>query len=208
MPPEGEEQAMREGARGLALAIARLRRLDGGAPAVARVLEALGDRSAPLLLLLLGLIAMVPSPGLPVGMVFGSIAAIVAIQMLILRRRLALPRRLARRPIPAPLLRAAVRRGVPWLRRLQGRLRTRLPWAAGGAGTVVAGAVILVQSVLIALPIPFGNTLPALAVMVLSLGLAVRDGLMVLAGHGLALLAAGVSAGLLWGTVAVVGAVA
>jgi hypothetical protein len=51
---------------------------------------------------------------------------------------------------------------------------------------------------LIALPIPFGNTLPGLSVILMGLGLAADDGLAVLGALLLALLATGVSIALTW----------
>ncbi len=58
----------------------------------------------------------------------------------------------------------------------------------------------MVQAVLIALPIPFGNTLPGMAVIGIALGLIARDGLAVATGLGLSALAMITSAGLIWGT--------
>ncbi|WP_374694418.1 exopolysaccharide biosynthesis protein [Halomonas sp. SpR1] len=57
------------------------------------------------------------------------------------------------------------------------------------------GIVIFIMAVLIALPVSFGNTLPGLAVLILSLGLAQRDGIAVAAGLGLALVAGADSSG-------------
>jgi hypothetical protein len=61
------------------------------------------------------------------------------------------------------------------------------------------GIVVLIMAVLVALPIPFGNLVPGLAVFLIALGLAQRDGAAVAAGLSLALLACVVSAGLLYG---------
>ena len=58
----------------LALALVGLRRLPGDPLTVGGVVDRLADHSAALVLLLAGLLAVVPSPGLPVGFVFGSIA--------------------------------------------------------------------------------------------------------------------------------------
>jgi hypothetical protein len=54
------------------------------------------------------------------------------------------------------------------------------------------------MGVLIALPIPFGNTLPGLSVIVMGLGLAIGDGLAVLGALILAVLATGTSIALTW----------
>jgi hypothetical protein len=54
------------------------------------------------------------------------------------------------------------------------------------------------MGVLIALPIPFGNTIPGLSVIVMGLGLAIGDGLAVLGALILAILATGTSIALTW----------
>jgi hypothetical protein len=54
------------------------------------------------------------------------------------------------------------------------------------------------MGVLIALPIPFGNTLPGLSVILMGLGLAIGDGLAVLGALILAVLATGISIALVW----------
>ncbi len=68
----------------------------------------------------------------------------------------------------------------------------RSPWLA---------AKIAMMAALIILPIPFGNVLPALALMLLGLGLAFRDGVLVLVGAatgGLALLSTSALAFAAW----------
>ena len=64
----------------------------------------------------------------------------------------------------------------------------------------VLGVVILTMAILIALPIPFGNMLPGLAVLITTLGMAQRDSLAIGIGLLFAILAAGVSAGILAGS--------
>jgi hypothetical protein len=54
----------------------------------------------------------------------------------------------------------------------------------------------VVNDVLIVLPIPFGNTAPAVAVLVLALGLVAGDGLAVGAGLALTAVAAAIDIGL------------
>ena len=87
------------------------------------------------------------------------------------------------------------------IKRLERLTRPRLaalvqPWAIR-----VLGLVVLVNAVLIILPIPLGNTLPAVAVMSLALGLIARDGMAVAAGLGLSATALAASAALVGGAV-------
>ena len=59
--------------------------------------------------------------------------------------------------------------------------------------------IVFIMAVLIALPIPFGNVLPGLAVLAIALGLAQRDDVAVLAGLVLAVLSVLTSVALIYG---------
>lgn len=186
----------------LALSLMGLRRGTIGQATVGCVVDRLSEHSAMLVLLLAGTLAVVPSPGLPVGLVFGSVAALVALRMLVRPGPIRLPRRLAARPMPAVVLETLARRGVPVLRRIERLTRPRLGPLVTGAGAKLAYLMIVLQALLVALPIPFGNTLPGVAIVLLALGLGRNDGAVVLCGHLVGLLAAALSAFLLGAAVA------
>ena len=61
---------------------------------------------------------------------------------------------------------------------------------------LIGGSLVL-NGLVILLPVPFGNQLPALGCAAYGLGLIRRDGVMILAGHAL------VAAGLAWNAVLV-----
>ena len=61
-------------------------------------------------------------------------------------------------------------------------LRPRLLWLTCALGERLIGAVCLFLAVVLVLPIPFGNMLPAAAISLLALGVLERDGLWVIAG--------------------------
>ena len=72
------------------------------------------------------------------------------------------------------------RRGPALLRSVERRLRPRASLLAAGPIRPLLALVVALMGILIALPIPFGNTLPGLAVILMGLGLALGDGLAVL----------------------------
>ena len=90
-----------------------------------------------------------------------------------------------------------VRRIAPWLQRGERMLRPRLSWLARPPMEWLIGAVCLLLAIVLTLPIPLGNILPALAISVLALAILERDGLWVLYGLGLALVAAAVVSGVI-----------
>lgn len=191
--------------RSLALSLSRLRRIGGPAgPTMAEAAAHLADRSALLMILLVAALSLVPSPGLPLGLLGGTAIVWLAVAALAGNPRGRLPAALSARRLPRPLLEAALRRLVPLLRRVERRMAPRLPALATGPGAALALAGIVFQGFLLALPLPFGNLLPGLAILVLAAGLLWRDGLGVLAGHALSLVSAVVLGGMVWGAVALV----
>lgn len=147
--------------------------------------DRLGPEAFGLVLLLLTLPTVVPAPG-PWGMMFGTLIGLIAIQVMIGRERLWLPERFRRQPVPASTLRSVIARALPWITRVEGRLReSRMERLAGRRARVLLASTLLVLAIIIALPIPFGNLAPALALFAFSLGFMARDGLAVMIGIGL-----------------------
>lgn len=186
---------------GASTLLKRLReRLSGEKPTLGEVFGHLGDRAPGFLLLALAVPAIVPTPGIPAGFLFGTVLAIVAIQMIAGRDRLRVPGWIGRRRVSRDTLDRLVDKGTPVIERIERTLRARYPSLTRAGILRPLGAFVLVMGVLIALPIPFGNTLPGLAVLVIALGLIAKDGLAVAAGIGLGAVATGVSAALVAGT--------
>jgi hypothetical protein len=152
------------------------------------------DASVGWLLLLLAVPALVPSPGVPLGMIFGTGLALLALHLTFGPRPVRLPKWIARRRLATSSLDAATARLGPMIERLERLTRPRLAALVRPSVIRLLGLVVLVNAVLIILPIPLGNTLPAMAVMTMALGLIARDGMAIVAGLGLSVGALAVSA--------------
>jgi hypothetical protein len=189
----------------LARSLIGLRRLSDEPITVGGVVERLADHSAALVLLLAGLLAVLPSPGLPVGLVFGSIAALVALRTAWRPGPVYVPPWLARRPLPRAVIDGVARSASALVRRIERRTRPRLGALARGAGASLGYLMIALQAVLVALPVPFGNTVPGVAIVLIALGLARGDGAVVAVGHLVGAAAVLAFGGLLAAGIATVG---
>jgi hypothetical protein len=150
---------------------------------VGEVVDRLGAAGLGLMLLALALPGLLPSPGLPVGLVFGVAVAVIGAQVMGGATRLALPAWLRRRMVGTRLVAGIAERGVPWLRRAERLLRPgRFGVLAGPRAHVALAVPILALGLVLALPIPFANMPPALALIAFALGLLERDGLAILIG--------------------------
>ena len=157
-------------------------------------LQALGSRGLGAMLIPPSLIILLPSgmvPGVPgvaaVTMIF------IAGHMVLNRDRLWLPRRLARMPLPAARLNAGLRRFHPWAMRIDRWTESRFAWFAASRFAVDTVAAVTILLSLLILAVGFVPGVPAafsLAILVFAVGLAVRNGLMILTGYAITVLTA------------------
>ncbi len=160
--------------------LARLAQSQGGI-SLGEILCALGRTSMAFTILVLALPPMIPIPG-PFGVVFGTALAIVAAQIAVGRQSIWLPSFLSRRRLSSAVVELMVRYSAPILARVEAMVRPgRLAVFTGRTMQWLISFPIFVLAVAIALPIPLGNFLPVLALIVISVALIARDGLLVLA---------------------------
>ena len=129
--------------------------------------------------------------------VLGAPLVFLAAQLM-LGRRPWLPRLLSSRSMSQADFAQLVRRIAPWLQRGERMLRPRWSWLARAPLEYAIGAVCLGLAVVLVLPIPLGNVLPAVAISLLALAVVERDGLWVLAGLGVALVSSAVVSGVIF----------
>ena len=98
-----------------------------------------------------------------------------------------LPERLLNRSLPAPTVRGVLAKVRGWAERFEHLVRPRLLGLTGGrVVNFVNGGLIIVAVLLLMAPIPlvpFINSLPALAIVLLCFGMAERDGVVILLGY-------------------------
>ena len=160
--------------------------------AVSEAVDTLGDAGLGMTLLLLMLPVFIAIPGLPVGIVFGFFVAILGVQMAMGAHTLRLPQAVRTRTLAAAHVVRMAGTASGWLRRAEHLLRPgRLPMLTTGVAQRMLGVVLVLQGIALAVPIPFGNHPPALAVVAIGLGLMERDGLPIALGLAISVLAIG-----------------
>lgn len=163
------------------------------------LLTVLGDRAIAALLFIFAFPNVVPTlPG--TSAVLGAPLIFLAAQ-LTFGLKPWLPAVIARRSISRDDFHSLIRRIGPWLERAESLLRPRASALAFPPMEYMIGFVCLLLSILLALPIPLGNILPALAISLLALGVLERDGLWVLAGLTVAAVSAVVVSGVVFAMV-------
>lgn len=161
----------------------------------------IGEQGLLLLCALLSLPFLFPVSIPGVSTVFG--AGIVLIALAITVNRLPwLPDFLANRELETEKLVPVLNRGITFLRKIDRFLKPRLPYLTHGlVANRVNGLALTFAGVLLMMPlsfIPFSNTLPGVAILLLSTGISQRDGLLVAGGYGLIGLTVIYFGGLAW----------
>ncbi|MGH2349937.1 MAG: exopolysaccharide biosynthesis protein [bacterium] len=143
-------------------------------------------RGFGLAMIILALPTMIPV--LPPGSsaLVGLLYILLALQMLWGLEQPWLPHRLRAYRLSLQAVRGLRHRGVPFLERIERYSRPRpLPLDERLVTRAVA-LVMLILGVILFLPIPFLNTLPAISVLVLGVGLLNRDSVFMLTGAAIA----------------------
>jgi hypothetical protein len=162
---------------------------------LADLVATIGRRAHAILLVLAALLNILPTtviPGLTAAA--GLIVTLAGLQMLIGSEGLWLPRRLRDFSLDREKLSAAVRKAIPWLRRIERVLRPRLTFLVEPPlHRLNALLFVLMGALMIALSwFPFGSFVPSVAVMVLALGVFWKDGVALSLGYLAALASCGV----------------
>jgi hypothetical protein len=151
---------------------------------VAELVDRFGGRAMGALLLLFGLLCLLPLP--PGGTtIFGTPLLLLAPQLVIGRHAPWLPQSVRRRAVRLDDMRGRLPRLIRSLQRVESVSQPRLTFLFGPVGERLIGVVCTVLAFVLILPIWGGNILPALAVVVLSLALILKDGLLALVGYAL-----------------------
>lgn len=173
----------------------------GGTPHLTlnEVVEAFGDRGIGALILVLSLMALVPWP--PGGKaVFAAPIILLAVELAFQRNEVWLPRWLLKASLNRSAFRKAISKVIRPIRFVENLTRPRLSALTGPISEILMGTACVLLALMMALPIPFGDMLPGLALVFFALGIMQKDGVAVLLG-GLGAVISGAYLFLVWATV-------
>jgi hypothetical protein len=170
----------------------------GSRPTVSALVEAIGDRSYAILLLLLAVLNLLPGPP-GYGTILDAVIMALALAM-IMGWQVRFWPVLGDRGVPAKLL-GALQVLLDKVAHLIARIsQPRLTYLCGPRATPLIGMAIFVLGIVMLCPIPFTNTLPSWAVLAFCVGMLNRDGLAVVAGIVIGIIGTVAMIAAVWGT--------
>ncbi len=167
---------------------------------IGELVAAMQDRAFGVLMFVFAIPNVLPTPP-GVSSVLGAPLLLLSLQLALGKPTPWLPQFIARRSLPAAEFGAVVRRVVPWIARAERLLKPRLEVLARPPAERLIGVVCLLLAIVLFLPIPLGNMLPALAIAIFSLAILERDGIAVLIGYVLSAVSVVVVAGVVYAMV-------
>ncbi|MFN0042131.1 MAG: exopolysaccharide biosynthesis protein [Alphaproteobacteria bacterium] len=148
--------------------------------AVADLAERLGDRGFGVLLCLWALPCAIPIPGLSTP--FGLLIMLTGFQMILGFARPWLPGFILNQSVGRADFNHIIAKALPHIERLERYCLPRWRFAAGGIAERLLGVIMVGLGLILTLPILGGNLLPAIAIVIMALGIIEYDGLAVLIG--------------------------
>ncbi|MCP4314736.1 MAG: exopolysaccharide biosynthesis protein [Hyphomicrobiales bacterium] len=139
------------------------------------IAEALDERSFGAFLLVFSIPNLIP---LPPGatLVLGLPLIFVAWQIVAGRNKIWLPSPLANYALEKKTLQKIINRSVPWLRRMEAWVRPRNWPLSNPMSERLFGIYTLFLAIIVVVPIPLGNWLPAFAIATIGLASTEQDG--------------------------------
>lgn len=145
------------------------------------VMSRLHERAFGVFLLVLALPCCIPFLyGIP--QVVALPLMFVSAQILLRRRSPWLPAKLGARAVSKDGLQSLADRAAPWLRKIESISRPRLTALSRAPLDRIVGLGLVAFSASILVPLPGTNSVPGMAVVIIAMGLLLRDGVLILLG--------------------------
>ena len=149
---------------------------------LAEIVTRLGDRAFGLAILLFALPNTIPV-GIPgISSICAVPIMLFAIQLMLGKQRLWMPRWLASRSVPAAAFNNMIRASLPRLKKIEHYIKPRMDVFTTDMFEKKVGLMVFILAAIIFLPIPLGNFIPAICMCIMAMGLLNKDGGFVIVG--------------------------
>jgi hypothetical protein len=152
------------------------------------ILEALHERGFGFLLFIFALPAAIPLPALGINTLIALPLFFLTTQQMLGRHSVWIPEKIKYKSISKSFFEKVVAKALPYLEKIEYLLKPRLGFITGGVFSNLIGLVGLILTISITIPLPLTNTVPAMGIALMALGVIMRDGLAVIVGATVGLL--------------------
>ncbi len=146
------------------------------------IIEVFHERGFGVLLFLLALPAALPIPALGINMIIALPILLLTVQQAMGRHTVWMPEKIQKRTLKPKQIIGFIKKARPIINFLEMFFKPRMAFITRGLFSILIGLFGTVFAVSITLPIPLTNTVPAMAIALMSIGVITRDGLAVIVG--------------------------
>jgi len=147
------------------------------------IIDILHERGFGILIFMFALPMALPLP-VPPGMnlLFAVPLLFLTFQQILAKKSPWLPQSIAQRPVDPQKLSSMLNKSRPFLDKLSIIIRPRLGFMTQAYTTRFIGMFGVLFALCVCIPIPMTNTVPSFAILLMALGILIRDGLAIMAG--------------------------
>ncbi len=145
---------------------------------VGEIVDALSDRSFGIIMILFAL----PNTILPIAWVLGAPILIFAVQMALGSEKPWLPDFMRRQALSRETFSKAINFVVRYLIKIEAFLKPRWTFLTAKAMERLLGIWLTFLTLVLLVPVPFGNALPSFGIAIIAAGLLEKDGLAIVVG--------------------------
>lgn len=146
------------------------------------ILEGFHERGFGFFLLIMGLFCIIPIPTFGLKSLVCLPMAYLTIQQALGRHTPWLPKIFTRQEIKEDIFDAFIDHSMKWTQKLEAIAKPRFPSMTQGIFSRLIGITGTLMIACIIIPLPFTNTVPAIGVILMAVGVLMRDGLSVIVG--------------------------
>ena len=151
---------------------------DGETIRIGTIVDALHDRGFGIIIILFAL----PNTIFPVAWVLGTPILLFSIQMMIGRQEPWLPEFMRRQTMSRETFAKVISYVVRYLSKIEAWLKPRWEFLTTDRMEKIIGLYMTVVTIILLVPVPFGNALPSFGLAIIAAGLLEKDGLAILVG--------------------------
>jgi len=146
------------------------------------LVDSMGDRSFATALFICALPEALPLPVAGISAIIGIPLMIFSAQLLLGFSKPWLPDWIANRSFKRQDFEKLIKKILLTLEKFERVIRPRWKFVTKPLAQRILGLLLLILAIIIALPIPFGNMLPAIVILIIALGLIEQDGVVIMLG--------------------------
>ncbi len=146
---------------------------------IGQIVSVLRGKVFAILILVFALPVSIPNiPG--ISALFAPLIIVPAIFMVLNEKKPRLPKFISSISFQTKHLRFAIEKSLPFVKQLEKLISPRLSFLSSGFAIYFLALEIVFLSLILLLPIPLGNMMPAIAIAIIALGILENDGLLII----------------------------